>query len=474
MTAIVPPHARGATAAWVDGSRAASCDVDAVVSGSAGQGAVRRLVLTGVGPGQLPPAVQTCLPRATRGSSQLLKTHLKPGRRLTAYYRLTVSADPAGSRCAAVTWSMGSTAAEHAAVLCPDRATALEQEAARRGVRQPFTRLSGTDLPEQRRVTISPLDADFPQLVRLSDPRHLAQALSAAGLPDGHTRVAALRYRPGRRHVLRLTDPGGSGAPLYAKLHRTGHRSAPERLAAAAEHLRSAEPEVLLALPAAELVDDGALVWLAAPGVPLSDLVLSGHLPSVAAAGAALRALHEVPAPAPGHLPSHDLEREVRTVRSASTHIAGLCPGTAARAAAVIDAVDERVGRLPAEPPTFLHGDVKTEHVLVSGRGTTWLDLDRCSMGDPALDLGKALADLRWRLGPDHPSQVAQAQDALLRAYGAGTSERRARARLLEPLFLVRFAGRRVGVHERRWHARVDALVTAAERLLDDVDRPVR
>lgn len=473
MTAVVRSHAPGASAARVPGPRPASGHVDAVVSGSAGQGAVRRLVLTGVGPGRLPAAVQACLPSPTAGSSQLLKTHLKPGRRLTAYYRLTVVGDPAGSRCAAVTWSMAS-AADRAAAPCPDHGAELEEEAARRGVRRPFSRLSGTGLQEQRRVTISPLDADFPQLVRLSDRRYLAQALSAAGLPEGHTQIAALRYRPGQRHVLRLTGLDGCGAPLYAKLYRTGHRLGPERLAAVAEHLRSAEPAVGLVLPAPELVEDGALVWQAVLGVPLSDLLAGGHLPSVVTAGAALRALHEVPAQAAGHLPSYDLDRELRTVRSAATHLAWLCPDVAARAASVIAAVEERVGRLPTEPPTFLHGDVKAEHLLLGGHVTTWLDLDRCSVGDPALDLGKLLADLRWRLDADHPSRVVPAQDALLTGYGARTRERRARARLFESLFLVRFAARRVGLHERRWRPRVDALVTAAARLLDDADRPVR
>lgn len=468
-------RARAAPPGRAEQGRPRSCDVESVVSGHAGAGAVRRLVLRGVAPGQLPAGVQECLPRATSGSSQLIKTHLKPGRRLTAYYRLTVAGDPAGSRCAAVTWSMGDGATSRAEPLAAGRSEAeLEEEASRRGLRGPFTRLTGTDPHGQHgRVTISPLDADFPQLVRLSDRRHLGQALSAAGLPAGHTQVAALRYRPGQRHVLRLATVDGHGAPLYAKLHRTGHRPGEEPLAAVAAHLRAADPPVDLVLPAAELAGDLTSVWRAAPGRSLAALVLGGDLASVSAAGAALRALHEVPVSA-CDLPAYDLCRELRTVRSASTHLASLCPDVGARAAAVLAAVDERIGGLTGEAATFLHGDVKAEHVLLSRRVTSWLDLDRCSLGDPALDLGKLLADLRWTLDADHPLRVAPAQDALLDGYGGRTGERRARARVLESLFLVRFAARRVGLHERGWRLRVHALVTAAERLLDAADRRVR
>lgn len=449
--------------------RPAACDVAAVLGGDAGQAAVRRLVLDGVGPGRLPAAVQACLPPATPGSSRLLKTHFKPGRRLTAYYELRVDGDPAGSRCAAVTWSPGDPPSAGPGA---GAATELEEEAARRGVRRPFSRLSRTDLPDQRRVTVSPLDADFPQLVRLSDRSHLAQALAAAGLPGGHTQPGALRYRPGQRHVLRLSTGDGTSAPLYAKLYRTGQLPAPDRLAAVVEHLRGAAPAVALVLPAAELVDDQTLVWHAVHAVPLADLAVRGHLPSFAQAGAALRALHEVPAQAVSHLPRYELGGELRTVRSAATHLAVLCPDVAARAAAVLAAVEEQAGRLPPEAESFLHGDVKAEHVLLGAGAACWLDLERCSVGDPALDLGKLLADVRWRLDAGHPSRVRQAQAALLSGYGAGTGERAARARLLEPLFLVRFAARRVELHEPRWRRRVDALVTAAARLL--VPRQVR
>src|SRR3989442_15662650 len=72
------------------------------------------------------------------------------------------------------------------------------------------------ELPEWgMHVKVSPLDAQFPQLVRLLDPRHvrdmLAAAYPASGValdqprPDGYA-VTSIRYRPGNRHVLRY-DP---------------------------------------------------------------------------------------------------------------------------------------------------------------------------------------------------------------------------------------------------------------------------
>lgn len=478
MTAVRTAQALRNGATTAHRSRPATGDVEVVLTGAAGAEAVRQLVLGGVGQDRLPAAVRKCLPARAAGSSQLVKTSFKPGRRLTAYYRLSVTGDRAGSRCAAVTWSArersgdGAPAARAAADPGPGRE--LEDEASRRGLVQPFLRLVGTDGPQQSCVRISPFDADFPQLVRLSDRRHLARALGAVGLPAERSQVTALRYRPGQRHVLLLQAVDGRGTALYAKLHRAGQPPDGELLAPVAEHLSRAQPPVALVRPAVALVDDDALVWRTAPGSPLSDLLIGGELGCVAAAGAALRVLHEVPAAALSQLPTYELARELRTIRSASAHLAGLWPEVAARGAAVLAAVDERVGRHAAEDPTLIHGDVKAEHIVVDGGATSWLDLDRCALGDAALDLGKLLADLRWRLGRDSPSRVRPAQDALLAGYGAQTAERWERARLYECLFLVRFAARRVGLHEVGWRAGVETLMTAAEHLLDSVDRQVR
>ena len=51
---------------------------------------------------------------------------------------------------------------------------------------------------------------------------------------------------------------------------------------------------------------------------------------------------------------------------------------------------------LPQEEPGFTHSDFKADHVLVTPQGLALIDFDTCSLADPALDVGKFLADLDY------------------------------------------------------------------------------
>jgi aminoglycoside phosphotransferase (APT) family kinase protein len=93
----------------------------------------------------------------------------------------------------------------------------------------------------------------------------------------------------------------------------------------------------------------------------------------------------------------------------------------------------------------------------------TLIDFDKCAVGDPALDLAKLLADLRWWL-IDRPADLEGAQQQLLAGYGA-SGPRIARARALESLLLVKLIARRVPMHRSRWAERTLALVAEAGRL---------
>jgi len=102
-------------------------------------------------------------------------------------------------------------------------------EAVRRGVAAPFLRLIA-DLPDwSMHIRVSPLDARFTQLARLSDPQHVGAMLadtyaSGSGAWDPRRisayKIASVKYRPGRRHVLRY-DPEDpvSGETVFAKLY---------------------------------------------------------------------------------------------------------------------------------------------------------------------------------------------------------------------------------------------------------------
>src|SRR6185312_4610846 len=98
---------------------------------------------------------------------------------------------------------------------------AMQQEALRRGLADPFQQLLA-DVPELgMRMQIAPLDACFPQLVRVSDPNYAREILAATmhtTLADSYT-VTAIRYRPGERHVLRYDPADGSSGTVFAKVY---------------------------------------------------------------------------------------------------------------------------------------------------------------------------------------------------------------------------------------------------------------
>src|SRR5205823_6405010 len=172
---------------------------------------------------------------------RLTRARFKPGHRLTAYYDALVHmGGTEGSRVRpiAVTWRADGNAGWHQG---GDELAKIHEEALRRGVAAPFRQLT-TDRPEWSvQILVSPLDARFPQLVRVSDPRHVREILAAAYAGDdvapdlpqrGAYIVTPVRYHPGQRHVVRyaLRDPakgggGGGGGTVFAKLY-TGEEGA--------------------------------------------------------------------------------------------------------------------------------------------------------------------------------------------------------------------------------------------------------
>src|SRR2546430_12492130 len=166
---------------------------------------------------------------ATLGPCRLRRARFKPGRKLTAYYDALVhveGTDGYRPRAIAVTWRLDGDGHQHHGTA---DLSGIQAEALRQGVAAPFRQLTA-DLPERSmHLEISPLDARFPQLVRLSDPRHVHDMLAGAyaasdRTPDqarpGRYAVTAIRYHPGGRHVLRY-DPldATKGGTVFAKLY---------------------------------------------------------------------------------------------------------------------------------------------------------------------------------------------------------------------------------------------------------------
>jgi aminoglycoside phosphotransferase (APT) family kinase protein len=405
----------------------------------------------------------------TIGPLRLRRAKFKPGKRLSAWY--DVELGRAGTRPIAVTWVprarwAGETRTE------PD---AMETEAAAAGLAAPFRRLRA-DSPELGlRMMVAPLDPAFPQLVGLSDPDRVPGLLAGRAGPEATWSVAAIRYRPGQRHVLRWT--AADGRVVFAKLYRNGAGAQAFQLARrVAELLEEKDEPVAGASPLAYLPEQDVLLYPLIPGRPLSAVLGRGAAATdvqFRRAGKILRALHAAqPDPGDGLAP-RGLGDDADEVHKAAGHIRFLTPDTGARLDELLDRARALHDRLPGEPPVLTHGDYKTDHLLATPDRLTVIDFDTCALADPALDLGKLLADIRWWAAAGRPVDLVRAGSHLLEGYGAADAERLLRARLYEVVVLAKLTVRRVRVADPDWARRTAELLNRCAELLDSLERDI-
>jgi len=422
---------------------------------------------------------------AMLGPCRLRRAKFKPGRKLSAYYDALVSIEGTKGYCVrpiAVTWgSEKEVDRQHETDL-----TKIQAEALRQGMAAPFWQLM-TELPKwSMHVKVSPLDARFTQLVRLSDPRYVHDMLAAAYVtagvasdqprPDRYA-VTSIRYRPGKRHVLRYDSLDAAKAgTVFAKLY-TGEEGARvfHRATRAREWLAQHGQGVTSVEPLAYVAEDGVVLYPGLSGAPLSKhLRRPNHRVGqcLERAGAALHALHHLPQEAAGPLQLHDFEAEVSEIARASEHIQVLLPSVGAVIDALLDRARELHQWLPQEAPTFTHGDFKSDHVWVAPDGPTLIDFDSSHLADPALDVGKFLADLQlWHITHGQPG-LEQAQERFLVGYAPDApKERLIRARLYETVELVKITARRVRLFDDDWASRTQQLIHRAQAVMNDLER---
>jgi aminoglycoside phosphotransferase (APT) family kinase protein len=410
----------------------------------------------------------------TPGPCRLRRAKFKPGRKLTAYYDLQLhdlEGARRGSRPIAVSWTPADDIRRGSA-----RAIAeLQAEVARRGLAAPFHTLEGEHPGWGMRMLVFPLDERFPQLIRLSDPGYLPDRLPGAGRVLS---VTPLRYRPGQRHVLRyeLRSPFGAETPdcVYAKLYEGDDgRESHDVAMRLADWVAASGDGLAAAMPLAYLDDDRAVLYRRVAGRPLSEFIRrerAGAALHLRRAGSLLRVLHAAPARLAGSLSRHDLTAEARAIARAGEHVDALLPTIGARIHEILEQAQAAYVGLAGEAPTFTHGDFKADHLFVAPGRLTVIDFDRCRLDDPACDLGKVLADLRWWYGA---GDLERAQQAFLTGYGQDVSAPRLeRARVYESMLLVKIAARRVRLFDADWGARMAALVERAEALLTGIQRP--
>jgi hypothetical protein len=361
---------------------------------------------------------------------------------------------------------------------------ALQADAEARGLLQPFHQLWGAVPGWGIQFQLWPLDVEFPQLARLGDARYTPDLFRSAGLPTDSSQaysVTPIRYRPGERHVLLFsTLPAGQppepARRLYAKLYRSPQAAARGYRIAnrVADYLEGNVRGFRGVRPAGWNELEGVVFYPHAPGVPVSGQL--GRSPGWLAdqllqTGRALCALHNSPPELQAELEADSFADEIRVTWRATEYVRVLLPGTERLIGSLIDRIQALHERLPAEPPTFTHSDFKADHLLASPDGLTLIDFDTCALADPALDLGKFLADLDWWFHLTRTSGVTQAQETFLQGYALGDEAGRlSRARLYHALILLKITARRSRLYSKHWAAQVTLMVERAGMVLDEVD----
>ena len=427
---------------------------------------------------------------AAVGPCRLREVRFKPGRKATAYYDALVTAEsPEGHhiRPVAVTWGPDAHPHRHEGAVALAK---LQAEAVRRGVAAPFRQLMA-DFPDwTMQVWVSPLDGRFTQLVRLSDPQHVRALLADTGVTAAHARprgeytVTAIKYRPSKSHVLRYDPSDPQAGTVFAKLYIAEERAGAFRREDGARAFRVASKvadwlaehgEGANCLrPLAYVAEDAVVLYPRVVGAPLSDCAQrsrSGVARWLQRAGAALCTLHQLPAALVGPLgPPHDFAAETRLIAKKSDHIPTLLPRVGSEIEALLDGARELHERLPQEPPSFAHGDLKSEHIWVAPGRLTVMDFDTSHLADPALDVGCFLADWQFSYAAGDQAELREMCESFLAGYARGApKERLLRARLYEAIELVKCAVRRVQLFERGWASRTAGLVGRAQAVINDL-----
>ncbi len=453
-----------------------------ILSGNAGVAGVQRLLDGQSSRRLLKREVQKMLREGYRaGPFHLTRAKFKPGRKLSAYFNVPVldsTGEASHSVHLAVTWQNSLDEAPPA-----ESWSQLKEEASESGL-MPVQSELWRDVPEKgMRLQVWPFDPKFPQLVRLGNPSYAARIFASLGIADQTPLITPIRYRPKERHVLRYeinsSERGhGESQPLYAKLYTSGQDAARAFGVASrvVDWLEFNNMGLQGNRPEAISQEDAVIFYPHAPGIPLSRQLhrsrrwLAEQLHII---GRGLVTLHNGPEALQSDLKQNDFTREAKVVRRASEHIQTLLPDTYQKILEVVDRAEECYSSLPQEEPTFTHADFKSDHLLTTRQGLTLIDFDTCTLTDPALDLGKFLADLEWWFTLRRLSGMEEAQAELLKAYIAGKEsdhtvhERLERAKLFHVLILVKIVARRVPIYKKDWASKTEQLIGRASQVLD-------
>jgi hypothetical protein len=158
--------------------------------------------------------------------------------------------------------------------------------------------------------------------------------------------------------------------------------------------------------PLAYWPDVRTLVLEEAPGTALQQLLLEDRDPFTAV-GTVARAVAAFNQADSGITRRQAVADQLEDVRLAAGLVAWACPDASAVVQEITAAVVRGLGEAPPAP---IHGDLKTDHVFLSGDRVIFIDLDSATLGDPVRDPAHLFAYITSRVGLEAmPPQRARA-----------------------------------------------------------------
>jgi hypothetical protein len=289
-----------------------------------------------------------------------------------------------------------------------------------------------------------PNDPGLPQLAALLDPERLRPLLPWAVLAIDPQRCSGVavelqRYEPEQRATLRCTVTlEGSDAPLvlFAKTFCDARgRAIDERFR---YFWQRAQNDPMAPLVAPPLGYDAATqtAWQgAAEGVPLLQALAEGDAAALfLKVTQALTTLHTAPLAWHRERPLAHWRAEARRRQ---TKIERAEPALAARALALVDAIDAQAARWPNVPLGLIHGDFHPDQVWLHHGRVVLFDFDEFTLGDPLEDIAEFAIKL--------------ADVDLCRAFIAAAAAT---------------AGARFDADRLRWHLAVQSLLQASRAFI--------
>jgi aminoglycoside phosphotransferase (APT) family kinase protein len=251
------------------------------------------------------------------------------------------------------------------------------------------------------------LDPQLPFLARALDPQEAAPLLgrSLPGLAGTGTRVEVgfaqvVRHEPGRRCLIEYgitVERPGRRPELMTLLGKARAKGMDREAYRALETLWQGDfgpdgREVQVPQPLGMVPEFRMYLMRKVPGLTATSL-----LPGPDGVGLAVRiadALDRLHRADPPSARRHGMAEELRILEERLSILAQARPEWSVRLHRLF-ASCSRLGEAVPEPaPSCIHRDFSPDHVLVVGPCLYLTDLDRCCLGDPALDVGNFVAHL--------------------------------------------------------------------------------